>query len=151
MGAERLEIDGSETVAVPAAVVWRVLTDVDVYPEWNPFVLTCRTSWKVGTPIVMKVRLTPRTTIRQSETIRRYDDGRLIEYGIDLPGGLLSSARRHVVTAVDDTTTRYDSEFVLSGRLAPLVRRLLGMHLGRGFGDMTAAVARRAEQVGASG
>lgn len=144
---ERLEIDGSETVEVPATVVWRVLTDVDAYPEWNPFVRACRTSWRVGTPIVMTVRLTPRITVRQRETVRRCDHGRLIEYGIDLPGGLLSSARRHVVTAVDATTTRYDSEFVLAGRLAPLVRRLLGAHLERGFGAMTDAVARRAEQV----
>ena len=51
----------------------------------------------------MKVRLTPRLTIRQKESIRRYDEGRLVEYGIDLPGGLLTSARRHVVTAVDET------------------------------------------------
>lgn len=150
MGAERLGIDGSETVAAPASVVWGVLADVDAYPEWNPFTLACRTTWKVGSPIVMKVRLTPRLTIRQKETIRRYDAGRLVEYGIDLPGGLLTSARRHVVTAVDETTTRYDSEFVLAGRLAPLVRRLLGLHLERGFGAMTIAVARRAEQVAAS-
>lgn len=145
MGTQRFGIDGTETVAAPAATVWRVLDDVDAYPEWNPFVLTCRTTWKVGSPIVMKVRLTPRITIRQKETVRRYDDGRLIEYGIDLPGGLLTSVRRHVVTAVDDTTTRYDSEFVLAGRLAPLVRRLLGTHLERGFAGMTVAVAQRAE------
>ncbi|MFM7736634.1 MAG: DUF4143 domain-containing protein, partial [Alphaproteobacteria bacterium] len=45
---------------------------IDTYPEWNPFVLSCRTTWAVGSPIVMKVRLTPRLTIRQKETIRRY-------------------------------------------------------------------------------
>lgn len=141
----RIEIDGSETISAPAAVVWRVLADVDAYPEWNAFVPACRTSWKVGSPIVMRVRLTRSLTIRQSETIRRFDDGHLVEYGIDLPGGLLTSARRHVVTSLDTTTTRYDSEFVLSGRLAPLVRRLLGPQLAHGFGAMTVAVAQRAE------
>ena len=140
------------TIDVPAALVWRVVTDVDAYPEWNPFTVGCRTTWEVGTPIVMKVRLAPRLTIRQRETIRVHEDGRLIEYGIDLPMGLLRSSRRHVVTALGAGTTRYDSEFLLEGRLAPLVDRLLGARLRTGFDDMTSGLVRRAcELYGAPG
>lgn len=145
-----LQARATVTIDVPAAVVWRVVTDVDAYREWNTFTLRCRTTWEVGTPIVMKVRLLPHLTIRQRETVRVNEDGRLIEYGIDLPLGLLRSSRRHVFTAVDAATTRYDSEFVLDGRLARLVDRLLGRRLRQGFEDMTADLARRAREVHAA-
>lgn len=135
------------TIDVPPEVVWRVVTDVDAYPEWNVFTIGCKTTWAVGTPIVMKVRLFPRLTIRQRETVRANEDGRLIEYGIDLPMGLLRSSRRHVLTAVGAGTTRYDSEFVLEGRLAPLVDGLLGARLRKGFDDMTSGLARRAREL----
>jgi uncharacterized protein YndB with AHSA1/START domain len=132
------------TIDAPAEVVWRVVTDGDAYAEWNTFTIGCRTTWEVGTPIVMKVRLLPRLTIRQRETIRANEPGRLIEYGIDLPLGVLRSSRRHVLTPIDAATTRYDSEFLLEGRLAPLVDRVLGTRLRQGFDDMTAGIARRA-------
>ena len=90
-----LQTCSTMTIDVPAEVVWRVVTDVDAYPEWNVFTIGCRTTWAVGTPIVMKVRLFPRLTIRQRETVRVNEDGRLIEYGIDLPMGLLRRSRRH--------------------------------------------------------
>ncbi len=140
----------TRTIDAPAEVVWRVVIDVDAYPEWNTFTITCRTTWEVGTPIVMKVRLFSRLTIRQRETIRVNEDGRLIEYGIDLPMGLLRSSRRHVLTAVGPGATRYDSEFVLEGRLAPLVERLLGTRLRKGFDDMTSGLARRAHAIHAA-
>ncbi len=142
-----LQTCSTVTIDVPAAVVWRVVTDVGAYPEWNTFTIGCRTTWEVGTPIVMKVRLLPRLTIRQRETVRVNEDDRLIEYGIDLPMGLLRSSRRHVLTAVSAEATRYDSEFVLEGRLAPLVDRLLGARLGEGFEAMTSGLARRAREL----
>ena len=142
-----MQTSSTLTIDAPAEIVWRVVTDVDAYPEWNAFTTGCRTTWEVGTPIVMKVRLLPRLTIRQRETVRVNEDGRLIEYGIDLPMGLLRSSRRHVLTAVGAGTTRYDSEFVLEGRLAPLVDRLLGARLRQGFNDMTSGLAGRARQL----
>ena len=143
LGSRMLQTCSTLTIDVPAEVVWRVVTDVDAYAEWNAFTVGCRTTWEVGTPIVMKVRLRPRLTIRQRETIRVHEHGRLIEYGIDLPLGMLRSSRRHVLTAVGAGTSRYDSEFVLEGRLAPGVHRLLGEGLRQGFDDMTAGIARR--------
>ncbi len=121
-----LQAHSTVTIDVPATLVWRVVTDVDAYPAWNTFTIGCRTTWEVGTPIVMKVRLLPWLTIRQRETVRVREDGRLLEYGIDLPMGLLRSSRRHMLAPLGAATTRFDSEFTLEGRLAPLVERLLG-------------------------
>lgn len=146
-----MQTSSTLTIDVPVEVVWRVVTDVDAYPEWNTFTIRCRTTWEVGTPIVMKVRLLPRLTIRQRETVRVNEHGQLIEYGIDLPMGLLRSSRRHMLTALGAGTTRYDSEFVLEGRLAPLVNRMLGARLRQGFADMTSGISRRANELHALG
>ena len=140
-------IDKSVEIDAPAQLVWQVLTDVDSYGEWNPFVLECRTTLEPGSPIDMKVRLVgpPR---RQREFIRSHTPGHEFSYCMKpAPLGLLSSERSHTLTPLADGRTRYDSHFQLNGPLAPVVSGLLGSALRTGFTGMTDAVKLRAESL----
>ena len=139
------EIRFTETVAAPAEKVWQVLLDTVHYAEWNPFIVACESSFVVGEPIVMQVQLLPSRCISQTETIRANTAAEYLEYGIQLPLGLLASSRQHRLTALDDDSCRYESVFILRGALSPLVRLLLGKHLARGFQGMTRGLVCRAE------
>ncbi|MCC6849616.1 MAG: SRPBCC domain-containing protein [Deltaproteobacteria bacterium] len=133
-------------VAAPAATVWRVLTDLDRYPEWNPFVVACRSTLEPGAPIAMRVRVLPFVAQPQRETIFEHAPGRRLRYGIPpLPLGALASDRSHVVEPVGDARSRYVSRFELCGWLAPVVAAFLGGRLERGFAAMSAAIKARAE------
>jgi hypothetical protein len=126
--------------------VWSVIVDLDRYPEWNPFVVACRSTLAVGAPIAMRVRVLPWLAQPQREEVFEHGPGRLLRYGIrPLPLGALASSRSHAVEAVGVDRTRYASLFELSGWLAPVVEALLGGRLRAGFGDMTAALVARAE------
>ena len=144
------EITFSETISAPPHVVWGVIVNADDYPEWNTFVVACNSSFEVGSPITMKVRVLPFIAMPQKETVRQNREGEFLEYGIKIPFGMLASSRQHRLSAMDEGTTRYESVFVLSGWLAPVVRVLLGAQLRRGFADMTAGVVSRSQAVHAA-
>ncbi|MBL1073697.1 SRPBCC domain-containing protein [Nocardia sp. 2] len=144
-------IDITVDIDAPAELVWRVLTDVDKYGEWNPFCLECSTTLEPGTPIDMKVRLVGSTPKTQREYIRTHTPGHEFSYSMKpAPLGLLRSHRSHTLTDLGDGRTRYDSHFQLDGPLAPVVSGLLGSALKRGFGGMTAAVKTRSETLKAA-
>src|SRR3546814_17144196 len=45
-------------IDAPLETVWRVMLDVDAYPEWNPFVVKaeCKNPPRVGDPIPLHVK-----------------------------------------------------------------------------------------------
>lgn len=146
-------IDHVLRVAAPAERVWAVIVDFDAYPEWNPFVVACRSTLVPGDPIEMRVRLVGPVVQPQRETVFEHEPGRRFRYGL-APGalGALASSRSHEVKALGPGASEYRSHFELSGWLAPVVRALLGARLRAGFAAMSEGIQRRAEQrEGASG
>jgi hypothetical protein len=137
----------SEEIKAPGSVVWSVLMNTEDYPKWNTFVVACDSTFEKGAPINMRVRLLPFLTMSQKETVLENREGELLEYGISIPFGILSSSRQHKLTPIDSTTTRYESIFCLRGLFSPLVGLLLGSQLKRGFGDMTRGVVSRSIEV----
>lgn len=141
-----LAIEHTHRIDVPAERVWAVLCDLDRYPEWNPFVVACRSTLAVGDPIEMRVRVFPWFAQPQREEIFEHLPGRRLCYG--LRGGALGalrSRRCHELEAQGPAHTRYSSRFELRGWLAPLVSLLLARRLEAGFASMSRAVKRRAE------
>lgn len=133
-------------VAAPAATVWTVITDLARYPEWNPFVVACRSTLEPGSPIDMRVRVLPFVAQPQRETIFEHEPGRLLSYGLaPMPLGALASRRSHAVESVAPERARYVSDFRLDGWLAPVVQGLFGRRLAAGFAAMSAAIKTRAE------
>ncbi|MGH8505278.1 MAG: SRPBCC family protein [Stenotrophobium sp.] len=136
-------------IDAPAARVWEVITDLKRYPEWNPFMRECSTTFKPGDPIDMKVQLMAKPQ-PQREWVLEYVEGKRFAYNMKpVPAGALSSFRSHEVEALSDHRTRYRSYFHLKGWLMPLVRALLGARLQKGFAGMTQGIQQRAEKIAA--
>lgn len=139
-----------ETFLIDAPVerVWEVIVDLPRYPEWNPFVVAARSSLVAGDPIFLRVRVFPFFAQSQREIVTECFPGRRLCYGIrPLPARLLGSRRCQEVREATRESTRYTSEFELTGRLAPLTRTCFGARLEAGFGAASLALKRRAEQL----
>lgn len=135
-------------VDAPASRVWEVVSDLDRYPEWNPFVVHCASTLAVGDPIEMRVRVLPFFAQHQREWILEHEPGERLCYGIaGMPFGALTSRRSHEVSADGPSRSRYISHFELSGWFAPLVAALLRGSLKRGFTAMSTALVERAESL----
>ncbi len=135
-------------IAAPVDVIWQVITDLPCYGQWNPFVVSCRSTLVVGDPIDMRVKIFAWFAQPQRETIQDHLRGRRLCYGLD--GGRLRavvSRRCHEVQSLDPGRTRYRSRFALSGWMAPVTRLLLAARLTQGFHSMTVGIRSRAEQL----
>lgn len=134
------------TIQTKPCVVWQVLNDTESYGLWNPFVIACESSFEPNSSIVMKVKLLPLITLKQTETVRINKEEQLLEYGIHIPG-LLHSSRKHVLQEIHGNT-EYESSFQLTGLLAPVVGLFMSTVLNKGFTGMTDALVNRAETIG---
>ena len=137
-------IEKTLEIKAPAAVVWEVITDVDKYPEWNPFQIEFRTSFKPGDLIDMKVKLFAKTQ-PQREFVKEYVEGRRFVYCMKPVPGTLSSLRSQEVEALGPELTRYHSHFHLAGWMQPVVALLLGSRLQAGFAGAVAGLQARSE------
>jgi len=143
-----LVVDDEIEIEAPAEVVWSVLTDLDRYGEWNPFITKCRSSLQVGAPIDMVVNHVMPRPMKMREWVRSYTAGREFSYSMKpVPLGALRSERSHLVTPIGPDRCRYESHFALRGWLAPLVGRLFGGGFRTGFPGMVDGVQQRAQQL----
>ncbi len=140
-------IDLSREIDAPPPVVWDVVTNLAAYPEWNPFVVACRSGLKAGDPIVMQVRLFPWFTQSQTEAVFEHVPQARLCYGLTGGrAGAIVSRRCHEIAAGTAGRTHYRSRFELSGWFSPVVAAMLGSRLEHGFRSMTDALQKRAEQ-----
>lgn len=148
--ARRIRFEMS--VDASAETVWDVVSDLPRYGEWNPFVIEASSSFAVGSPIRMRVRLLPLFAQNQTETITEYVEGQKVCWGLKGGGSpALRSRRCQVVETLEGGRTRYVSEFQLTGWLASLVMAILGRRLEAGFRGMSMGVKSRAEELSARG
>lgn len=142
-----LKINHRMTVNAPKETVWNVITDLETYGQWNSFVVACRSTLEEDTPIKMQVKVLPFFAMPQKETIFEHRPGEKLSYGISIPMGALKSYRSHEVKPLVPGAAEYISTFELSGWLSPLVGRLLGKQLRRGFQEMSEGVKERAQSI----
>lgn len=143
-------IERTLEVEAPAEVVWKVLTDLQGYRQWNPFVPECTSTLRPGDTIEMRVKLGKRTS-RQVEVMTAFDEGSGFSYRMKpLPFGALSSLRVQRIDVITDDRCQYHTHFELRGWMMPMMRRLLGRQLDIGFSGMTQGLKRRSEQMWAA-
>ena len=141
-------IENALEIEAPPELVWEVLTDLERYQEWNPFVPHAQCSFVVGEPIDMRVHIFASFAQPQRETVFEFVPAERFCYGVPASRlGHLRSSRCHILRPGNDSQTRYRSEFELAGWLAPLVRLLLGRRMRHGFGAMADGLKKRAEQL----
>ncbi|CAA0123777.1 Uncharacterised protein [BD1-7 clade bacterium] len=128
-----------------AETLWNVLSDLEQYPQWNPFVEYCESTKKPGDPIKMKVRIFPMFAQPQTEVIKENEPLKKFSYCMKpLPLGLLSSYRYHQIDTLDDGTIHYTSSFELKGPFSHIVKALMGGLLKKGFTGMFEGATQRA-------
>ena len=80
-------IEHTVDIEAPAATVWQILTDIDHYAEWNPFMPRLSGRLALGERLTLTVRPGTRTmTFRP--TVLAVEDGTLIRWRgrLGMPG-----------------------------------------------------------------
>ncbi|MEO1059895.1 MAG: SRPBCC domain-containing protein [Actinomycetota bacterium] len=128
-------------------VVWSVLTDLDRYPEWNPFVVSSEGRVAVGERLTNRLEppggraMTFRPTVTEVEADRTFEWlGRLV-----LPG-LFDGRHRFQLESLPGGGTRLVHSERFTGVLVPVLWRSLESSTRAGFEAMNAALKSRVEE-----
>lgn len=138
----RAEID----IDAPVKRVWEILTDLSRYHEWNPFTPKVESTLRVGDPVRLTVQMRPNRRLVQVETVTTVETDRRLCWAMKiLAPPLLAAERCQTLTALDGGRTRYVTADNFRGVLFPLVNRLYGADIQRGFTDVAESLKIRAE------
>ncbi len=126
--------------------VWAVLTDLQAYPDWNPFTRQVRTTLRPGDPVRMQVWMGRRVRLWQTETVRVVQPPERLVWALDIGADWLIWARREQTLTVVEGGTLYRTVDEIGGLLAPLVNLLFGRSLDRGFRGVADGLRERLEK-----
>jgi hypothetical protein len=142
VGSVRAEIE----IDAPAERIFDILTDLPAYPEWNPFTPRVESTLRRGDPVHLYVRLTGSRLSHRVETVTHHERPTRLCWGTTIGARFLLRAERcQTLTPIDERRTRFVNEDVFRGWLAPLVMRVYGRAMQRGFEAVASALKKRAE------
>jgi hypothetical protein len=132
-------------IDAPPAAVWAVLSDLDAYGEWNPFIRRIGGDLREGATLDVRIEppggrgmtFAPTVLVARPERELRWI-GRL------LVPGIFDGEHSFELEPIDGGRTR----FVQSERFSGILVRVLGSMLGKtelGFEQMNAALKERVE------
>jgi hypothetical protein len=131
----------------PAAVVWAVLTDIDRWPEWNPF---ARAGGRlaVGEKLEVQVRPPGKSAMTFRPTIVTLDPGVELRWlgHLGVPG-LFDGEHGFRIRPEGDRRCRFEHFETFKGLLTGPLLWLAGDATRRGFEAMNLALKARAEGV----
>ena len=134
------------TIDAPTDVVWDVLTDLDRYSEWNPFVVRSEGRVAVGETLVHRMQPPGGKAMTFRPTVTELDPGRVFEWlGRLVIPGLFDGRHRFELhpTAAGGTRLVHTERF--RGVLVRLLKKSLDTRTREGFESMNEALRERAE------
>ena len=136
-----------EVAATPARV-WQVLTDLDAYPQWNPFITRAHGELRVGARLEVLIQIPGESgRVFRPEVLKVERERELRWLGRFAVPGLFNGEHFFKIEPRETGRTRFLHGERFTGLLVPFLGRMLDK-TERGFGSMNDALKTRAEAVG---
>ncbi|MFF7726919.1 SRPBCC family protein [Streptomyces sp. NPDC008001] len=139
------EIATAVDIAATPGHVWRILTDLDRYGEWNPFIREASGTVSPGERLRLKVQPAGRRPMTFRPRVKAAVPGEELRWlGRSLVPGLFSGEHRFVLTDLDGGGTRVVQSERFTGVLVPFLRRGITATIAE-FKALNQALKKRAE------
>jgi len=146
IGFNKKELRSGITIDAPVESVWNILTDIDRFPEWNPFIK--RISGRIEESGRLTVTFHPtggRSTTFKPTVLKAEPNRELRWLGRLWIPGLFTGQHIFELNPVGEAKTRFVQREEFNGVFLPLLAGSLGSGTARGFDEMNAALKARAE------
>lgn len=127
-------------------VVWQVLTDLDRYPDWNPFIVSAEGRAEVGERLTNRMQPPGGKGITFKPTVTVVEPSVTFEWlgRLGLPG-IFDGRHRFDLALTENGGTLVTHSEQLDGILVRLMRKSLDSETMAGFEAMNVALKARAE------
>jgi hypothetical protein len=133
-------------IAASPERVWRELTDLASYPEWNPLLPAASGELREGQQIRVTLKAGKRAMTIKPRLLRVIPDRELAWRGSLPVPGMFTGEHIFEIERLDGGRVRFRHREKFSGLLVPLLSRMLDGDTRRGFEAMNAALKARAER-----
>jgi hypothetical protein len=141
------EITTNIEIGAPAITVWRILTDLKRFPEWNPFVR--RAEGEVSEGECLRVSATapgmPSMTFKSTIT-RVIPEQEFRWLARLLIPGLLDGEHIFEIEPLGEKGVRFIQREQLCGLFVPALWRILNVSTRKGFAAMNRVLKKQAEE-----
>jgi hypothetical protein len=137
----QIDIDAS------ARRVWRVLTDLSSYAQWNPFITHAQGTAEPGTRLTLRMQPVGARGVTLRPTVIEASPGHRLRWrGRFVVPGLFDAEHIFTITSLDGGGVRLAQDEHFQGLLVPLLAGSLDDHTLPAFEAMNAALKQRAER-----
>lgn len=134
-------------IAAPAGPVWDVLTNMERYPEWNPFIREINGTLQVGERLNVRIQPPGGRAMTFRPTVRAFVPERELAWlGHLVIPGLFDGEHRFSIRPLEQDRVRFRQAETFRGLLVPLTQSMLS-RTAHGFEAMNHALKERAESV----
>jgi hypothetical protein len=125
--------------------VWGILTDLEAYSDWNPFIVSAEGNVAVGERLTNRMKQPGGKAMTLKPTVTAADPGQKFEWlgHLGVPG-IFDGRHRFELEATTTGTRLVHSEH-FNGALVRLMRKMVDNGTRQGFEEMNAALKERAE------
>ena len=139
----RFRIEHRLGVAAPAAVVWRVVSNLEGWADWNPLYVKAEGFLRIGGQLVLTQALEGQPVAVIQPTIIDWVPDSQILWGLRQSGGLIQRMRYIEIEKLTDEACIFSNGEDWSGALAGFVPGELRKALRKGYGALGEAVRDR--------
>jgi hypothetical protein len=132
-------------INAPIEVVWNILTDLDKYSEWNPFVPRMESTLVVGDPIIIHVQMNAKRKLVEKEQVSQVIPYRRLAWRATYPKFFIADERIQELEPLESGNCSYYSYETFQGLAIPFVMMAFKKDIQRGFNDVSLCLKRRAE------
>ena len=133
-------------INAPAEVVWRVLTDFERYPDWNPFTVRAKSTLRIGEPVILYI---PRgkSMMKQTFVLEVFDPPNEIAWRLPkmLHTEVFNAYRTQKITPMDTGACTYQTSDTFDGWIAGKLFKSQSDWVRKNFGKLASALKERSE------
>ncbi len=134
-------------ILASAEKVWRILTDLDKYQEWNPFILKAVGRASAGKSVDITFKSASKEMTLHCKVNKAEPNHELRwKYHVAF-NALFSGEHIFTIESIDANHVRFIDREIFNGLLVPLQARDIDVNSKRGFEAMDTALKARAEQL----
>jgi hypothetical protein len=141
------ELHTEITILASPDRVWRLLTDFDSYPEWNPFIRSVEGKPETNSKLKVFIQPSGSRGMTFTPTVLNSESGHELRWlgRLWLPG-IFDGEHVFAIEPVNENEVRFIHREQFSGLLVPLLWRSLDTDTRRGFNEMNLALKKLAEK-----